>query len=65
MPTGRIRYGDENRPINTQPHLELPDLQELSLEELAELPDQTRHRILMRASKELEQERKEAAKKQG
>lgn len=65
MPTGRIRYGDENRPINTQPHLELPDLQELSLEELAELPDQTRHLILMRASKELEQERKEAAKKQG
>lgn len=65
MPTGRTRYGDENRPINTQSHLELPDLQELSLEELAELPDQTRHLILMRASKELEQERKEAAKKRG
>jgi hypothetical protein len=65
MPTGRIRYGDENRPINTQPHLELPNLQELSLEELAELPDQTRHLILMRAATEFEKEREEDAKKRG
>ena len=60
MPSGRSEhYGDEYRPIDTRPLTELPDVQELSLEELADLPDQTRHFILMRAARQFRQEQEE------
>ena len=42
-------------PVNSQLLTELPLLDELSLDELMELPDETRHYILMRAGKEFSQ----------
>ena len=43
-------------PVNSRPLTQLPKLEELSLDELMELPDETRHYILMRAGKEFNQE---------
>ena len=50
--------------VNTRSLIDLPDLQELSLDELAELPNESRQAILMKADEEFRRQQKEA-KKQG
>jgi hypothetical protein len=50
--------------VNTRSLIDLPDLQELSLDELAELPNEARQAILMKADEEFRRQQKEA-KKQG
>jgi len=51
--------------VNTRSLIDLPDLQELSLEELAELPNEARQAILMKATDEFRQQQEEARKSRG
>lgn len=50
--------------VNTRSLIDLPDLQELSLDELAELPNEARQAILMKADEEFRRQQKET-KNQG
>ena len=50
--------------VDTSALVELPDLQEFSLEELEALPDEARHFILMRAGKVFMQEQDDYKKNQ-
>jgi hypothetical protein len=45
--------------VNTLSLIDLPDLQELSLDELAELPNEARQAILMKADKEFRRAQEE------